>query len=88
MRIPKVESIPRDFVFPRLLKYDIILENYNPFIRDPVGYPTSTRLHLDYTSATSLNAKILEQLFPTVSQIVFKSVKGLKNMKEIILIYL
>jgi disease resistance protein RPS2 len=74
LKIPEVESIPRDFVFPRLLKYDIILGNYNPFIRDPVGYPTSTRLHLDNTSATSLNAEILEQLFPTVSQIVFRRV--------------
>jgi len=81
LTIPEVESIPRDFVFPRLLKYDIILGNYNPFIRDPVEYPTSTRLHLDYTSATSLNAKILEQLFPTVSQIVFRRVEGLKNIE-------
>ena len=79
LRIPEVEIIPRDFVFPRLLKYDIILGNYNPFIRDPVGYPTLTRLHLDNTSATSLNAKILEQLFPTVSQIVFRRVEVLKN---------
>jgi hypothetical protein len=38
-----------------------------------------TRLHLDNTSATSLNAKILEQLFPTVSQIVFRRVEVLKN---------
>jgi hypothetical protein len=79
LKIPEVESIPRDFVFPRLLKYDIILGNYNPFIRDPVGYPTSTRLHLDNTSATSLNAKILEQFFPTVSQTVFWRVEVLKN---------
>jgi len=76
LRIPEVEIIPRDFVFPRLLKYDISLGNYNPFI---IGYPTSTRLHLDNTSATSLNAKILEQLFPTVSQIVFWRVEVLKN---------
>ncbi|XP_052304423.1 uncharacterized protein LOC18096055 isoform X6 [Populus trichocarpa] len=80
LKIPEVESIPRDFVFPGLLKYDIIIGNYNPFIRDPVGYPTSTRLHLDNTSATSLNAKISEQLFPTVSQIVFRRVEGLKNI--------
>jgi hypothetical protein len=34
---------------------------------------------LDNTSATSLNAKIFEQLFPTVSQIVFWRVEVLKN---------
>ncbi|KAL3612728.1 hypothetical protein D5086_003748, partial [Populus alba] len=27
LKIPKVECIPRDFVFPRLLKYDIVLGN-------------------------------------------------------------
>jgi len=60
LRIPKVECIPRDFLFPRLLKYDIILGNYNSFIiRNPVGYPTSTRLIL---GGTSLNAKTFEQL--------------------------
>jgi len=32
------------------------------------------------TSATSLNAKTFEQLFPTVSQIAFMRVKGLKNI--------
>jgi hypothetical protein len=60
LRIPKVECIPRDFVFPSLLKYHIILRNANEYdlmFRDP--YPTSTRLILD---RTSLNAKTFEQL--------------------------
>jgi len=65
LRIPKVECIPRDFVFPdSLRKYDIILGNANEYsrmFRDP--YPTSTRLILDGTSATSLNAKTFGQLF-------------------------
>eukprot|EP00258_Populus_trichocarpa_P032276 XP_024448295.1 probable disease resistance protein At4g27220 isoform X4 [Populus trichocarpa] len=57
LKIPKVECIPRDFVFPvSLRKYDIIL-GYG-FVRG--GYPTSTRLIL---GGTSLNAKTFEQLF-------------------------
>jgi disease resistance protein RPS2 len=76
LRIPKVECIPRDFVFPRLLKYDIALRNgYSNR-----GYPTSTRLYLRDISATSLNAKTFEQLFPTVSEIDFSNVEGLENI--------
>jgi disease resistance protein RPS2 len=76
VKIPKLKCIPEDFVFPRLLKYEIILGNgYSA-----KGYPTSTRLYLGDTSATSLNAKTFEQLFPTVSQIAFMRVKGLKNI--------
>ncbi|KAJ6950499.1 disease resistance protein [Populus alba x Populus x berolinensis] len=68
LRIPKVECIPRDFVFPvSLRKYHIKLGNANQYYRifgNPlVGeerYPTSTRLILD---GTSFNAKIFEQLF-------------------------
>ncbi|KAJ6950623.1 hypothetical protein NC651_004335 [Populus alba x Populus x berolinensis] len=76
LRIPKVECIPRDFVFPSLLKYDIVLGNgYSKR-----GYPTSTRLYLGDISATSLNAKTFEQLFPTVSHICFWRVEGLRNI--------
>ncbi|XP_061965940.1 probable disease resistance protein At4g27220 [Populus nigra] len=76
LKIPKVECIPRDFVFPRLLKYDIVLgDGYSI-----TEYPTSTRLFLGEISATSLNAKTFEQLFPTVSQISFRRVEGLKNI--------
>ena len=72
VKIPKVECIPGDFVFPRLLKYEIILGNgYSTN-----GYPTSTRLYVGDTSATSLNAKTFEQLFPTVSQIAFRRLDG------------
>jgi hypothetical protein len=47
LRIPKVECIPRDFVFPRLLKYDIMLgHGYSETV-----YPTSTRLYLGGISA-------------------------------------
>ncbi|KAJ6752280.1 hypothetical protein OIU85_002684 [Salix viminalis] len=76
LMIPGVECIPKDFVFPKLLKYDIVLGD---------GYsrkqlPTSTRLYLQNISATSLNAKTFEQLFPTVSQIGFRNIKGLENI--------
>uniref|UniRef100_A0A3N7FA03 Disease resistance protein At4g27190-like leucine-rich repeats domain-containing protein n=1 Tax=Populus trichocarpa TaxID=3694 RepID=A0A3N7FA03_POPTR len=60
LRIPKVECIPRDFVFPdSLRKYHIILGNANAYprmFRD--RYPTSLIL-----VGTSLNAKTFEQLF-------------------------
>jgi hypothetical protein len=79
LKIPKVECIPRDFVFPRLLKYDIVLGDRDYYYSERV-YPTSTRLYLRDISATSLNAKTFEQLFPTVSQIVFMRVKGLRNI--------
>jgi hypothetical protein len=76
LKIPKVECIPRDFVFPRLLKYDIVLRNgYSDR-----GYPTSTRLCLGDISAASLNAKRFEQLFPTVSLIDFGNIEGLENI--------
>ncbi|KAG5255249.1 disease resistance protein [Salix suchowensis] len=76
LKIPRVECIPRDFVFPRLLRYDLVLGN---------GYsrpehPTSTRLYLHHISAASLNTKTFEQLLPTVSQIGFTTVKGLENI--------
>jgi len=77
LRIPKVECIPRDFVFPSLHKYDIVLGNRF----DAGGYPTSTRLNLGDTSATSINAKTFEQLFPTVSEIFFRRLEGLKNIE-------
>jgi len=76
LKIPQVECIPRDFVFPRLLKYDIVLRNgYSNR-----GYPTSTRLCLGDISAASLNAKTFEQLFPTVSLIDFGNIEGLENI--------
>ncbi|KAI5605895.1 hypothetical protein BDE02_01G383800 [Populus trichocarpa] len=78
LKIPKVECIPRDFVFPRLLKYDIVLGDwYSELDKE---YPTSTRLYLGDISATSLNAKTFEQLFPTVSHICFWRVEGLRNI--------
>ncbi|XP_061982895.1 disease resistance protein RPS2-like isoform X2 [Populus nigra] len=80
LRIPKVERIPRDFVFPRLLKYDIWVlgDGYSELDNE---YPTAkTRLYLGEISATSLNAKTFEQLFPTVSQISYRRVEGLKNI--------
>jgi disease resistance protein RPS2 len=91
LRIPKVECIPRDFVFPvSLRKYDIILGN--GFVAE--RYPTSTRLIL---AGTSLNAKTFEQLF--LHKLEFVEVthcgdvftlfparlrQGLKNLKEVI----
>uniref|UniRef100_A0A6N2KWI0 AAA+ ATPase domain-containing protein n=1 Tax=Salix viminalis TaxID=40686 RepID=A0A6N2KWI0_SALVM len=76
LMIPRVECIPRDFVFPRLLKYDIVLgKGYSK-----VGHPTSTRLYLSDIRAASLNVKTFEQLFPTVSQIGFSNVEGLENI--------
>nr|XP_034903225.1 LOW QUALITY PROTEIN: probable disease resistance protein At4g27220 [Populus alba] len=78
LKIPKVECIPRDFVFPGLLKYDIVLGDwYSELDKE---YPTSTRLYLGDISATSLNAKTFEQLFPTVSHICFWRVEGLRNI--------
>ncbi|KAF9667161.1 hypothetical protein SADUNF_Sadunf16G0304300 [Salix dunnii] len=76
LKIPRVECIPKDFVFPRLLRYDVVLGN---------GYsrpehPTSTRLYLHHISTASLNTKTFEQLLPTVSQIGFTTVKGLENI--------
>ncbi|KAG5255228.1 disease resistance protein [Salix suchowensis] len=76
LTIPRVECIPRDFVFPRLLKYDIVLGDGHA----KAGNPTSTRLYLYDISAASLNAKTFEQLFPTVSQISFIDVEGLENI--------
>ncbi|KAJ6752334.1 hypothetical protein OIU85_002736 [Salix viminalis] len=76
LNIPRVECIPRDFVFPKLLKYDIMLGNGESVTE----YPTSTTLYLIEISTTSLNAKIFEQLFPTVSKIGFNDVEGLENI--------
>uniref|UniRef100_A0A6N2K9R5 Uncharacterized protein n=1 Tax=Salix viminalis TaxID=40686 RepID=A0A6N2K9R5_SALVM len=76
LKIPRVECIPRDFVFPRLLKYDIVLGD----VYSRREHPTSTRLYLNDISAASLNAKTFEQLFPTVSQIHFIDVEGLENI--------
>ncbi|KAI5605871.1 hypothetical protein BDE02_01G382100 [Populus trichocarpa] len=76
LKIPKVECIPRDFVFPSLLKYHIVLgDGYSNR-----GYPTSTSLYLGDINAASLNAKTFEQLFPTVSEIDFSNVEGLENI--------
>ncbi|KAG5255246.1 disease resistance protein [Salix suchowensis] len=76
LKIPRVECILRDFVFPRLLKYDIVLGD----LCSRAEYPTSTRLYLHDISAASLNAKTFEQLFPTVSNIHFIDVEGLENI--------
>jgi hypothetical protein len=96
LRIPKVECIPRDFVFPdSLRKYDIILGNANEYSRMfRHRYPTSTRLNL---AGTSLNAKTFEQLFLHKLEFVKVSScgdvftlfparlrEGLKNLKEVI----
>jgi len=78
LKIPKVECIPRDFVFPSLLKYHILLGKGSTGNFEE--YPTSTRLYLGDISAASLNAKTFEQLFPTVSQIGFSNVEGLENI--------
>jgi hypothetical protein len=43
-------------------------------------YPTSTRLYLRDINAASLNAKTFEQLFPTVSLIDYRNIKGLENI--------
>jgi hypothetical protein len=75
LKIPKVECIPRDFVFPSLRKYNIILGDYSR------KEYSSARLYFSKISATSLNAKTFEQLFPTVSHIVFTSLEGLKNIE-------
>ncbi|XP_052304808.1 uncharacterized protein LOC18095798 isoform X8 [Populus trichocarpa] len=76
LKIPKVECIPRDFVFPRLLKYDIVLgDGYSEGV-----YPT--KLYLGNISTASLNAKTFEQLFPTVSLIDFRNIEGLENIVE------
>ena len=93
LSIPKVECIPRDFVFPiSLRKYDIILGNW--FVVANYGYPTSTRLIL---AGTSLNAKTFEQLFLHKLEFVkargcgdvstlfpARLREGLKNLKEVI----
>ncbi|KAG5255215.1 disease resistance protein [Salix suchowensis] len=76
LKIPRVECIPRDFVFPRLLKYDIVLGNRYSKAR----HPTSTRLYLSGISAASLHVKTFEKLFPTVSQIRFIDVEDLENI--------
>ncbi|XP_061987635.1 disease resistance protein At4g27190-like [Populus nigra] len=91
LRIPKVECIPIDFVFPvSLRKYHIMLGNCFGARR----YPTSTRLIL---GGPSLNAKTFEQLFLHKLESVEVSDcgdvftlfparlrQGLKNLKEVI----
>ncbi|RQO86162.1 hypothetical protein POPTR_001G446650v4 [Populus trichocarpa] len=78
LKIPKVECIPKDFVFPRLLEYDIVLgDRYYLFYKK---HTASTRLYLGDINAASLNAKTFEQLFPTVSHIDFWRVESLKNI--------
>jgi hypothetical protein len=94
LRIPKVECIPRDFVFPvSLRKYHIILGNvdgYYTMFGD--RYPTSLIL-----GGTSLNAKTFEQLFLHKLESVdvwrcgdvftlfpARLQEGLKNLKEVI----
>jgi len=79
LKIPKVECIPRDFVFPSLLKYDIVFGDQDCYYSER-GYPTSKSLYLGDISAASLNAKTFEQLFPTVSLIGFCNVEGLENI--------
>jgi disease resistance protein RPS2 len=89
--IPKVECIPRDFVFPvSLRKYDIFLGKRFRAER----YPTSTTLIS--TAGTSLNAKTFEQLFLHKLESVYvwhcgdvftlfpaRLRQGLKNLKEV-----
>jgi disease resistance protein RPS2 len=95
LRIPKVECIPRDFVFPdSLRKYDIILGDAHEYTRMfEDRYPTSLSL-----GGTSLNAKTFEQLF--LHKLEFVEVRGcgdvftlfparlrqgLKNLKEVVI---
>uniref|UniRef100_A0A6N2KAX4 AAA+ ATPase domain-containing protein n=1 Tax=Salix viminalis TaxID=40686 RepID=A0A6N2KAX4_SALVM len=77
LEIPMVECIPRDFVFPRLLRYDLVLGNAYKERREHL---TSTRLYFRDINTASLNAKTFEQLFPTVSQIGFIKVEGLESI--------
>ncbi|KAI9403472.1 hypothetical protein POPTR_001G427210v4 [Populus trichocarpa] len=93
LRIPKVECIPRDFVFPvSLRKYDIILGNAFGY-----GYYLSTSTRL-YWAVTSLNAKTFEQLFlHKLESVVVRGCgdvftlfparlrQGLKNLKEVVI---
>uniref|UniRef100_A0A3N7EF83 Uncharacterized protein n=1 Tax=Populus trichocarpa TaxID=3694 RepID=A0A3N7EF83_POPTR len=94
LRIPKVECIPRDFVFPvSLRKYHIILGYANEYeIRFWDRYPTSLVL-----VGTSLNAKTFEQLFLHKLESVkvrdcggvfalfpARLRQGFKNLKEVI----
>jgi hypothetical protein len=76
LKIPKVECIPKAFVFPRLLEY-AFPKIYYLFYKK---HTASTRLYLGDINAASLNAKTFEQLFPTVSYIEFWGVEGLKNI--------
>ncbi|KAG6794030.1 hypothetical protein POTOM_003263 [Populus tomentosa] len=90
LRIPKVECIPRDFVFPvSLRKYQIILGNEH-WAED---YPTSTRFDV---AGTSFNAKTFEQLFlhklesfhvsscgDVFTLFPARLRQGLKNLKEL-----
>ncbi|CAK7338452.1 unnamed protein product [Dovyalis caffra] len=64
LRIPETKYIPRDFVFPKLLKYEILIGG-DTCLR----CQTSTILAFDSISITSLNAKTFEQLFPSVDQV-------------------
>jgi disease resistance protein RPS2 len=93
LRIPKVECIPRDFVFPvSLRKYHIILGNADGYYRKHLGYPTSLIL-----VGTSLNAKTFEQLFlhklesvevrdcgDVFTPFPARLRQGFKNLKEVI----
>ncbi|CAK7338489.1 unnamed protein product [Dovyalis caffra] len=86
LSIPEIKYIPRDFVFPKLLKYEILL-GVKSYPRFPWhlemlerSYPTSRRLAFGCISATSLNAKTFEHLLPGVSQLNLSFVEGLKNI--------
>jgi len=69
------------FCFSQLVQICIIIVlGDQDYYYSERGYPTLTRLYLGDISATSLNAKTFEQLFPTVSQISFRRVEGLKNI--------
>ncbi|CAK7323939.1 unnamed protein product [Dovyalis caffra] len=88
LRIPEI-NIPRDFVFPKLLKYEIVLgikrfpgfsRARRPFPMSQASYPTSRRLTFSCINTTFLNAKTFDELFRTVSQLDLYHVSGLKNL--------
>ncbi|CAK7338487.1 unnamed protein product [Dovyalis caffra] len=85
LSIPEIKYIPRDFFFPKLLKYEIVLgvKSYLgfPWFLKMIGsYQTCRRLTFHSISATSLNAKTFEHLLPGVSQLDLRYVEGLKNI--------
>ncbi|CAK7338457.1 unnamed protein product [Dovyalis caffra] len=86
LSIPEIEHIPRDFVFPKLLKYEIVfgVERSSMSLKmlptKRTSYSTSRRLAFRCINAISLNAKTFEELFSTVYQLELDLVSGLKNL--------